>query len=450
MLSSDGRSGITQRPRAINLIVAEAVPSVVRFLRENVSAPGLADAMATATQWAELEAEAAVATSEPTMGGSGASGVPPSRPGAPMRTPAPASTKSVGGVGDAPRKTLAMLTDDWSSSAMDPGAGTERRPRVANAGSGRRGRAAAAKGWSTRAPAAVDPLPLASGSGPAGTPRGTKPLNVKEPWLGTDSGASAKQGMSGRTRSRVAARVPMARPAPDEQLAAEVNGSPPVAPSTRRTRATPAPSPLPPNGSTTLPAPSRPVPAGAVVGRTRASVSGPGGAVARAPTGASSAPPPPGLPAPRMASAPGQADALEASSSIWTHPPVFLIRPVQGAPGDGNESLSRAIKAAMRAKDVAITEDPRQADYAIQGVVEVGPPFAGRQRAKIVWTVLTLDGLEMGTARQENAVPAGSLDGPWGHVAAMVSDAAVNGVRQLFKDHFSRSAPGNRQTTLGQ
>ena len=127
---------------------------------------------------------------------------------------------------------------------------------------------------------------------------------------------------------------------------------------------------------------------------------------------------------------------------VWGRP-SFLIRPVKGAPGDGNAALSAAIKAALRSRDLTITEDPRQAGYEVIGNVDVGIAVNGRQRAKINWTVNTIGGDEVGKAVQENIIAAGSLDGPWGRVAEIVSLAAADGIQHLF------NAPKRKTTTVG-
>lgn len=112
--------------------------------------------------------------------------------------------------------------------------------------------------------------------------------------------------------------------------------------------------------------------------------------------------------------------------------PSFLIKTVQGAPGDGNRSLTAAIKKALRKRDLTVTEDPRQAGFVISGRVSMGSVVNGRQQAKIVWSVDTIGGQEVGKAVQENAVKAGSLDGSWGRVADIVTNAAVVGIQELF------------------
>lgn len=119
--------------------------------------------------------------------------------------------------------------------------------------------------------------------------------------------------------------------------------------------------------------------------------------------------------------------------------PAFLIRPVVGAPGNGNEALTAALKSALRDRDLTISEDPRQAGFVIDGQVDLGNPVNGRQYIKISWAVNTVTGDEVGKAVQENTVVAGSLDGEWGQVAEVVSHAAVRGIQDLFGDADEQS-----------
>ncbi len=110
---------------------------------------------------------------------------------------------------------------------------------------------------------------------------------------------------------------------------------------------------------------------------------------------------------------------------------ALAVNPVTGAPGDGNRALLRAMMAALRAAGAPVTEDASAAQLALTGTVRVDPADGDRQRVRIVWTVATADGEELGTASQDSDVPAGSLDGPWGAVADDVAAAAVPGIAQI-------------------
>jgi hypothetical protein len=116
----------------------------------------------------------------------------------------------------------------------------------------------------------------------------------------------------------------------------------------------------------------------------------------------------------------------------------LLISGVEGAPGDGGQSLPRAITEILKRQDVAIVTDPQAtADLVLDAEVVVATPKAGTQNVKIVWRMRRKDGGEIGTVGQENDVPAGLLDGAWGDVAYMVAASARDGIMQLV----ARGAP---------
>jgi hypothetical protein len=116
----------------------------------------------------------------------------------------------------------------------------------------------------------------------------------------------------------------------------------------------------------------------------------------------------------------------------------LLIRGVGGAPGDGGESLAKAITEILKKQDLAIITDPQaKADLVLDADVAVAKPKAGKQNVKIVWHVHRKDGGEIGTVGQENEVPTGLLDGAWGDVAYMVAVSAQDGIMELV----ARGAP---------
>ena len=116
----------------------------------------------------------------------------------------------------------------------------------------------------------------------------------------------------------------------------------------------------------------------------------------------------------------------------------LLIRGVGGAPGDGGESLAKAITEILKKQDLAIITDPQaKADLVLDADVTVAKPKAGKQNVKIVWHVRRKDGGEIGTVDLENEVPTGLLDGAWGDVAYMVAVSARDGIMELV----ARGAP---------
>lgn len=106
---------------------------------------------------------------------------------------------------------------------------------------------------------------------------------------------------------------------------------------------------------------------------------------------------------------------------------------VEGAPGDGNEALARALATALQDRNVPVTRDPETARYHLTADVEVAPPDNGQQIVRITWQLGHPDGREIGKARQKNAVPAGSLDQRWRQTATYAAQAAVGGIRNLIR-----------------
>lgn len=111
------------------------------------------------------------------------------------------------------------------------------------------------------------------------------------------------------------------------------------------------------------------------------------------------------------------------------------IVPVTGASRDGGHELSMAIAAALNRAGIALQQNPEdKPTYLLAGRVDIGAAQSGHQSIKIVWALSRADGKEIGRVSQENAVPAGSLDGKWGDTAYDVATAAVGGIVQLLQE----------------
>ena len=119
---------------------------------------------------------------------------------------------------------------------------------------------------------------------------------------------------------------------------------------------------------------------------------------------------------------------------------------VTGAPGNGNRLLGEALRRVLRARDQNVTDDPRQARYLVRGLVVMSTPKAGKQDARIVWSVENIDGIPLGSAEQHSTVNAGSLDDNWGETALDVAMGAVVGIQRVLGDKarpFTRRLPSD-------
>lgn len=109
------------------------------------------------------------------------------------------------------------------------------------------------------------------------------------------------------------------------------------------------------------------------------------------------------------------------------------VSPIENAPGDGNLSLTRAIKAAIKGARIAVAKERRYAEFVLEGRFSLSAPEDGLQRVEIVWAVMTQDGREIGRATQKNMVEAGTFDGPWGEVSTIVATAALEGIQGVLR-----------------
>lgn len=112
---------------------------------------------------------------------------------------------------------------------------------------------------------------------------------------------------------------------------------------------------------------------------------------------------------------------------------IAEVRMVEGAPGDGATSLTRAMRFYLQQAKVKIVDKPTPEALIVQGSVEISPPRGGAQPITITWRVLRPDGSEVGKVAQNNAVPTGSLDKAWGDIAFLIAEAAAPGVTQILK-----------------
>lgn len=125
--------------------------------------------------------------------------------------------------------------------------------------------------------------------------------------------------------------------------------------------------------------------------------------------------------------APKPALAQPASGQL-----VAVVPRVQGAPGDGSQSLSEAIRQELQGRGVGLVEVASANTYRVEGIVKLGEAKDGKQPILIEWQVKDPKGKKLGTVSQRNEIPAGSLDGEWGATAQQAAGAAVQGIVKLL------------------
>jgi hypothetical protein len=140
-------------------------------------------------------------------------------------------------------------------------------------------------------------------------------------------------------------------------------------------------------------------------------------------------------------------------NSLYNRVAKVQVVPVTGAPGDGNESLTKQMKAHLAALNLLVQDSASSADFIVQGNVRMVPIGNGQQRVEIQWSVKAPSGDERGRVVQLNVIPAGSLDHYWAEVAVVVATEAAGGVNDVILRQSGRepgSPPPNGQAVHGQ
>ena len=125
-------------------------------------------------------------------------------------------------------------------------------------------------------------------------------------------------------------------------------------------------------------------------------------------------------------------------NSLFNRPARVWISPVQGAPGDGNQSLAIQLRRELAKLGPMVQDRPDNADFTVNGMVRTTPQAGGMQRIDIRWLVVNSSGREIGNISQGNDIPAGTLNGYWGDVAVVVGKEAAGGVRDVILTQSGR------------
>jgi hypothetical protein len=126
--------------------------------------------------------------------------------------------------------------------------------------------------------------------------------------------------------------------------------------------------------------------------------------------------------------------------SLLNRPPVLYFKGVTGAPGDGNNSLTRQMTTRLPNLGDVVQDTAKGSDFTVVGDVKTAPGAGKTTRVEIQWIVTNSHGQENGRVVQINEVPIGTLDQYWGEVAVVVATEAASGVHEVIVNATDRSA----------
>lgn len=128
------------------------------------------------------------------------------------------------------------------------------------------------------------------------------------------------------------------------------------------------------------------------------------------------------------------ARASATVSAISAGPPRVRFLPVQGAPGDGAQSLAARMREFMSNLGFVMQDAAEGAQYGLTAEVRITPPANNAQVVDLQWIVTRRDGEELGRVVQVNEVPAGRLNRFWGDIAYVAAEQASGGVQTIIRN----------------
>ncbi|MDF1747424.1 MAG: hypothetical protein P1V34_00960 [Alphaproteobacteria bacterium] len=129
------------------------------------------------------------------------------------------------------------------------------------------------------------------------------------------------------------------------------------------------------------------------------------------------------------------ANALRPNAMVLsgeTGPRSVAVVGVDGAPGDGNTALAKAMTAVLKEAGVVIADMADKATLLLAGSVLQGEPKDGVEEITIRWWLMDATGKVLGTLQQSNLVPQGSLSEEWGSAAFDATLANVQAIQDIL------------------
>ena len=140
------------------------------------------------------------------------------------------------------------------------------------------------------------------------------------------------------------------------------------------------------------------------------------------------------------AAAPLLAHSLVGPNEPEIRGPQVDLRPVQGAPADGNEALTRAMRETLHTAGYRLAAE--NAELILHGSVLISPGKGGLEHVEVIWTVVRPgNSLPVGTIKQVNELPFGTTQLSWEGIAPEIAHGAIDGLSELIRRARSGAQP---------
>ena len=111
---------------------------------------------------------------------------------------------------------------------------------------------------------------------------------------------------------------------------------------------------------------------------------------------------------------------------------------VTGAPGDGNNALTRALLYELKRAALPFAMTAGTASHFVQGVVDVSVLDATTEHVTILWVVSNAEGKELGRITQRNDIARGTLHQNWGKTAQYAAMGGADAVLAIIERDLTK------------
>ena len=112
------------------------------------------------------------------------------------------------------------------------------------------------------------------------------------------------------------------------------------------------------------------------------------------------------------------------------HRPTLRIENFPNLPGDGAQSLRRALKSALERRGILVVGEGGDAVVRLH-VTQTAGGEGAQVKLAFRWEAVTPDGKTFGTVDQQGQAKQSEISGPWGGLAKAIADGGAEGLAQL-------------------
>jgi hypothetical protein len=131
---------------------------------------------------------------------------------------------------------------------------------------------------------------------------------------------------------------------------------------------------------------------------------------------------------------------LEATDGADIQPPpprrlTARLGEFSGLPGDGNQSLRRALKSALERRGLLVVgENP---DVIITPTLGLNDGGANGRGLDLTWVVTTKAATLLGQASQQGQASTAQIMGQWGTLARDIAEGGADGIIEIVRSAFT-------------